>query len=436
MRQRGYPGTGTFIMLDAVGPLEPDDVLTALRRTLETHPTTASTAAVSYWRAWPVWRIPDRPVTPYYVFDDLSREADWIAATEQRCQERFSIGWDPACPPQVRLEHYRGPGEQQRLVIRWPHALMDADGAQHFLAEMSRLADDTPAPLPNHLLPDGQTHNPCTQHGILRRLRLAVRAFRARAPRAPVQETSLCNSLPNRPADSRRLRYLVRPWSPEMVERMRENARQVAPSGPALYSRYIGGCVLRALHRVHVEHGRTLPYYGASFPLGVRGVARRPLTGNYLVSTALRVTPERIADPRAVAEDIDRQLREYAQRRLDLAGQAMLWLLAQLRFSQYRRLMGLQVRRQPFATGYSFYGEIDPPLRRFLGAEVTNLWGCGALSIPPGWNVTLSKFKDRINFAIAWPDEAFPENVVQRYADLIEEEACSPLGHQPPLHGP
>lgn len=217
---------------------------------------------------------------------------------------------------------------------------------------------------------------------------------------------------------------------------MRENARRVAPSGPALYSRYIGGCVLRALHRVHAEHGRTLPYYAASFPLGVRGVARRPLTGNYLASATLRVTPERIADPRAAAEDIDRQLREYTQRRLDLAGQAMQWLLAQLRFPQYRRLIGHQVRRQPFATGYSFYGEIDPPLRRFLGAEVTNLWGCGALSIPPGWNVTLSKFKDRVNFAIAWPDEAFPESVVQRYADLIEEEVRSSLGRQPALDGP
>jgi len=422
MKRRGYPGGTVVFTMDAVGHLESADVVSALQRAMEAHPTTASAAAVSFWRGRPIWRYVGAPVRPDYVHEDLTGEADWTAAADRLSQERLSIRWDISQPPQVHLEHYRGPNDQHRLCLRWPHALMDAEGAQRFIAEMNRLAKDPSSPLPEHLLPDGDVVDPLVGFGPLRRCRLLGQWIRERPPRVRAQQASLCDRLPERPADSHRLRCLHRFWSAEMMELLRRNSRRVAPSGPALHSRYIAGCVLRAIHRLHCEHGCALPFYDLAFPMRLPDLPRRPVTGNYLVAPPLRVSAQHIGDKRTLAANIDRQLRGYLERRSYLADWLLHRLIAQLRTWQHRRLVEHHLRGQIVATGFAFFGEIDPPVRRFLGAELTNLWTAGVANIPPGWNPTFTRFRGRITLALAWPDGAFPPDVVQRYADLIEQE--------------
>jgi hypothetical protein len=408
--------------MDAVGRLESADVVSALRRTMQAHPTAASAAAMSFWRGWPIWRHDGTPVRPDYAHEDLSGEADWTAAADRLSQERLSIRWDTSQPPQVHLEHYRGPNDQHRLCLRWPHALMDAGGAQHFIAEMNRLAEDPHSPLPEHLLPDGEVVDPLAGLGPLRRCRLLAQWVRKRTPRVRVRQAPLCDHLAERPKGSRRLRCLRRTWSVQMVELLRHNARRVAPSGPALHSRYLAGCVLRAIHRLHREHGRALPVYDLVFPMRLPDLPRRPVTGNYLMSTTVRVSARDVGDKRALAANIDRQLRTYLERRSYLPDWLLHKLIAQLRISQYRRLVEHHLRGQIVATGFAFIGETDPPMRRFLGAELTNVWATGVFNIPPGWNPTFTRFRDRITLALAWPEGAFPPDIVQRYADLIEQE--------------
>jgi hypothetical protein len=424
MRAQGYPGTGTFIMIDAEGPCAPDRIRTGIARTLATHPTTAARAATSAVRAWPVWRPTREPVTPHYTFDDLSGLTDdWLAESDRRFRARYSAMWDPhESAPQVRIEHVLGPGGQQRVIIRWPHALMDADGAQLFLAEIDRLSQPDPPPPRANLLPDRGALVPIRRRNILKRLALIPQALRTRDRFTEVSAASLCEHLPQRPTDSRELSYLVRPWSAEQTALMQAAAKAVTPRGPGLYSRYIGTCVLRALYRIHTEYGHTLPVYALSFPMGVPGLTQRPIPGNYLVAASLFVPAGQLPDRHAVATTLTDQMQRYqAENRAD-ASQVLQWLMAELRQSQYQMLFNRLTDRQPFATGYSFYGEISPPLETFGGARVTNMWGCGALSVPPGWNVTMTRFRDRISLAIAWPAAAFPPDVVEHYADLIEEE--------------
>jgi hypothetical protein len=104
------------------------------------------------------------------------------------------------------------------------------------------------------------------------------------------------------------------------------------------------------------------------------------------------------------------------------ASWAMMWLTAQLRTWQYRLLTNNLARTVPLVTGYSFWGPLDPPMKEFVGARVSNLWGYGVVSIPPGWNPVFCRYEDKINLSLAWPDASFSEEVVRRYADLIEEE--------------
>lgn len=413
-------------MMDAVGELDPAVVTEALRRAMAAHPATTARLGTSTWRALPVWRCDTDGVSPQYSQFDVSHESDWRAAANRLSEQRFSAGWNLDDPPQVRLEHYRGPERQHRLCLRWPHALMDAAGAQHFLCEMNRLSADESSPLPNHLLPDEQPCCPLDGLGAWRRLRYTWQGLRARSSHLSQPRDTLCDTLADRPASSRRLRFCEQSWSPAMVERMRELAAAVAPPGPALYGRYLAGCVLRAVDLLHAEQGRQLDYHGLMFPLHVVGMERRAVPGNLLAAIALEIAPQRIADRRAVAEDIYEQFRDGLTRRADLASWALQAWAAKLRTSQYRRLIERQTHTQPFVTGFSFSGDIQPPLRRFLGAEVTNLWGAGVVSIPPGLNPVFTKFGRRMTLALSWPDGSYPECVAVRYAELIAQQALEP----------
>lgn len=423
LKQHGYPGAAMFLVFDVVGPLDPDRVREGFRRAMQAHPTTMAASVISFWRAWLYWRYDGTPLPPRYRHHDLADCADWEATVERLTQECFTSPFDPSRPPLIRLEHYEGPDNRHRLCFIFPHSWGDVEGAQYFVAEIDRLAADDPAPYPDYLLEDHERVDPLAEYGPLRRLRMVAQVLRASAHQAPVHKVSLLDSLPERPVASRRARYLRRVWTPEVMARLRDNARKITPPGPALYSRYLAGCVLRAIYRIHAEHGRTLPSYGMMFPMRLPGLGRRPIPGNYLVSATLHVSPERITDKRTVLEDVNRQLGDFHAHRVDLASWALLWLTTKLRTGQYRKLIGMLTRMQPFATGYSFFNHIGPPLERFVGAEVTDFWAIGVVSIPPGWNPVFVKFRDRITFLVAWPDGSFPEDVVQRYADLIEEEA-------------
>jgi hypothetical protein len=420
LRRQGYSGTGTFLVLELVGPLPAADVQRALERALAAHPVTMAVPRTSLWRARPYWVCDRAPVPAHYTYDDLSQTPDWRRRADELCEERFSCGWDPATPPQVRLEHYRGPAGEHRLCLRWAHALLDADGARLFLAEMDRLGGgDGP---PANLLPDDAGVDPLAGAGPLRRLRLMLRGLRDRSPDNPLIRGRLIGVLPDRPVASRRLRYIVRVWSPEITTEIRSRAAALNPAGPALYARHLAGATLRAAWRVHAELGQDLPACGMMFPMRLAGPALRPVRGNYLGATALTARRELLRDRRALGEHVARTLADHVAHDGSRASWAMQRLTAGLRVAQYRRVIRWETRRQPFLTGFSYLGASEPPLRRFLGADVTNLYGGGVISIPPAWNVTFARCGERLNLVMAWPEGELPERVVLRYADLLEAE--------------
>jgi hypothetical protein len=423
LTQRGYPGSYMMVGLGLSGDLEPGRFTAALARAMEAHPVTQTRLEISRFRAWPYWRYDGAPVPPKYRHHDLSSHPDWRAEAHRINEEFYTSGLDSSTPPQINVQHYEGPGGQHILVFFCPHRLADVEGLMLFFREIERLAGDTPRPAPPHLVPDGEVVDPLQGYGMWKRLKLIPKLFSNAQRLMPNPESQLGDSLPDRPAGSLRLRYVLRTWSAEQVEQVRQIARQVAPPGPGLYARYLAGCVLRAVYRIYDEHGRKLPTYPLMFPLRISGVERRGIAGNFIVSPAVCVSADRITDRKAVAEDVFRQVSEFQSKRLDLASCAFLWLTSRLRSGQYRKLVNLLSTKQPILSGFTFWGDLDPPLERFLGTEVTDLWGTGVVSIPPPWNPSFNRIGDRIHLTLGWVDSMLPERVVMRFADLIDEEA-------------
>jgi len=435
-------GNLAYMMLDAEGHADPDLVREALAAAMAAHPVTIAPLKVSILTGRPSWRIPRSPdaaarraAAEAFTCDDLHSAPDGHDRVEQLCRQRYHFHWNLATGPQVRLEQYALPGDRTRFRITWPHLMMDAEGAQWLLLEISRqsqilLGPNRPdmhqssptVPLQPPVPPDDQAIDVLAGHSLAQRLRLFRRGFsRPATGERPV----LRPILPDRRVILESFGLTHRLWEPSQVAAIQANAKRVTPPGPALYARHLAACVVRALHRIYGERGIQTDAYLITFPMrpSLEQTLRiRPIPGNYLVSPVLRIGRNTAGDTRAIGEEIVRQLESYRTTQGDLAQWAVVWAASFSRARLYDLLLRLPMGFESLMSGFSFYGEITPPIRSFAGLKVLNFWGGGPLGSPPGWNPVFSRFADRLNLSLTWNRPAIPDDLAHRYAQLIEEE--------------
>ncbi len=443
---RGKTGSGNiaFMMIDVAGDIEPGRIRRAFARALAAHPVLLATLRISLLTGWPSWKLPRtvreaalRGADLGHVYEDLRGTDDWRARLDEMCEQRYTPAWDLDSGLLVRLEQYALPGERTRFCIRWPHLLMDAEGAQWFLAELGRhdnpdtgKADCPPLGLPGPLAPDDGIVDPLVGLNLRQRIRLFRHGF---SLQEGLKDLSIHPMAQDDRAAFTSFGVLHRHWDGAEIRAMRERAKQVTPPGPLLYARYLAACVIRAQHRLYLEHHVDTDAYLVTLPMRVamedahgRALAKRPIPGNYLVSPTLRGLREHADDKQALGEDILRQLTVYHERQGDLAQWAMAWGASFMRAGIYGFVaFKLSTDFNRLTSGFSCYGEIEPPFRSIGGAQVVNCWGGGPLATPPGWNPVFNKFGDRMNLSLTWNRPVISDELAKEYTTLIEEEMFS-----------
>jgi hypothetical protein len=431
-RQRG--GNIPFMMVDLVGHIEPSVLRSALAAVFLAHPATMGTLRTSPFRLRPFWQLPSvsnhaalQAAERAYIYDDLRTMDDSAARLDRLCNERYTPDWDLARGPQVRLEHYDLPGEETRLCLRWPHFLMDAEGAQGFLAELERqrqpdhCAESAPFPWQ----PDDRPVDVLSGTSALERLRLTRSGLfdQKSSVRGGVRPLTLAD--PNR---FEGYQALHRCWEDVAFDRIRENAKRVTPFGPALYARHLAGAVIRALERIYREERIETSAYLITFPMRVRRPDlpddvpfHRPLIGNYLVTPTLTIPRDQVGNESELGATILQQYQEFLARRGDAAQWALLQAASIVHAWAYPLIFRFPIASGTFSSGFSYYGEIESPLRGLAGAKVANIWGGGPTTTPPGWNPVFSRYGDRLNMSLTWTRPAITDDLAGRYASYIEE---------------
>lgn len=440
--RRGQGGNIAYMTIDAVGEVDPRQARSAFTTALGRSPVTLGRLGFTIAGGRAGWRLPDRPAEKAaalaeraYTFMDLRDDPASESHLAAACESRYAVDWPLSVGPQVSLEHYSLPDRCCRFVLRWPHCLMDAEGAQRFLADIAACgaaaaaAAESPPRSPA-LSPADEAVDPLRGYSWRERLGLARRGLRLQR-----RHRNLAVVAPN-PGTREPFRGHAAAhvhFDACQVEQIHAAARRAMPPGIGLYTRYLAACVFLALDRVY--RGLTLesPAYCLTLPDRVTLVdrrtgepLRRPLHGNYLVSPVITATREEAADIRRLGETIQRQVMEYREARGDLCQWALLWMASFLRASAQRVLLALPLGFERLSSGFSCYREVDPPLRTFLGAEVLNLYGGGPLPTPPGWNPVFSRYGDRLTLSLSWNRPAIPDEVAHRYLRYMEEECLTP----------
>jgi len=439
MRRKSQGDYRCMMAVDVDGHVEPDRVRGALALAMAAHPATMAGLGVDLVWGRPYWRLP-RPIdaaasqaaAAAHRFVDLSKQPDCPGCLERSVRTSLAASWDYAAGPQLRLDQYALADGRTRFCLRWPHFLTDAEGAQGFLYDLGRFdqaASGEPFSSPSIDRADAAGREPIdvlAPYSTAQRIRLFRRALAAmREPPAG----RLISLFPQRfpPATSHGL--LHRCWDAASVSRLHAAAKSTTPAGPGLYARHLIACVIRGLHRIYVEHNVDTDAYAITLPVRVAPPVSsettrsgRPVHGNYLVPLTISGRRDLITDMQALGEDILRQHRRFLDGRMDLHWCSVMWALSHLRLSMYQALLKLDLGYVPLAAGFSYYGEIDPPIRSLGGKNVTNVWGSSLVATPPGWNVAFSRFRDSLNLALTYACPAVAGEMAVRFLDYIEAE--------------
>lgn len=419
MTARGRIGHSTLMVLDIEGEIEPERLRRALGLAMDAHPITRATIRDGLISGRPCWvERPGGDADVLKIFD-LRGVGDFHGAAIEEMARCLAEPLPVERVAPIRIEYYVGAGGQGRLCLKWSHALTDGEGAQWFLSEVAR-CDAGATVRPVELCDDELQLDPLNGRGLVRRLRLFASGFRGHREHAGVPQTSLGD---RHAEGSAELRIHYRMFDAAEFERIRANAKRICPPGAGLYARYLAGCVIRAVHRMYQVRGIETPAYLVTLPVSVRPEGARPLAGNYLVFATMSGRRERVDDARDLAVDLHEQMTRFGNERRGEALWALLSVMGWMRAGQYRWLLRQPIGLQPYVSGFSYYGEIGPPLTEFLGARVTNLYGVAPLAAPPGWNPIFSRFGDRLNFALTWIRGYIADEVGEEFAKTTEVEA-------------
>jgi len=434
-RQSGL-GNFPYMIVEAEGRCDPDVLRGAVGRCLGRHPVLAARLVLSPFRLRPAWRVDDdaahlaRSADRAVVFTDLSGDED-AAGAFVRCFEAYYRGtWYDRAGPQIRIEHYAMPRDRTRIVLRWPHYLMDAEGAHRLFAMLDDRMGD-----PAFAAGGGGSGPPA--HDLAQRIGRAVgrRAeFRRKgigsAARRPAGELPFRHATEFADAP-RTIAYgvLHRHWSGRPVDDVRKRARSELPPGPALHARYLAAAVCRAQCRLYAERRVETGAFYVTFPMRVGAslndaslLEDRPIFGNYLVAPTICVPADTAADRAVVNAALIEQIDAFLAEGGDLKQWALLKMAAMLHHWMYDMIFMLPLDVLRTSSGFSYYRAVEGPLRSIGGARVANVWGGGPTTTPPAWNPVFCSFGQHLNLSLTYSRPVISAELAARYAELIEIE--------------
>lgn len=399
-----------YMCMDIDGPLDPERMRRSVARATAASPTTLARLRFSRFNGRPLWRLPQDPMTAAQeALNDTYRSVDVCGSGIPYDEPTATTGGSPSDlrdGPQICLTHYALAHGRSRLCIRWPHWLMDAAGAMAFLDVWAtcyaECGDD--AILAEPVVPDARQWQPLAGTGLRERWR-TIRS-------QPKSKSKLRIGAPYDEASGtvREDRVLHRYWNETEMAQIRAAARNEMPAGPARITRYLAVCVIQALDQLFQENGWSGDAFRIALPMRMSEntpdhTALRLLFGNYLVSPIIVIDRRIAGDRTRLSEDLTQQLQAFQKARGPVAQWSLMSLAALLPFAVHRRIISSPMFATQFSSGFSFYGELHPPLRSVGGMRISNLWGGGPTTLPPGMNPVFSRFDQSLNLALtyAWP---------------------------------
>ena len=371
------------------------------------YPVTASRLELCPWTGRPHWRLDVPPTDPRRVV--RIHELQPPTRTQFRAEyERLlaaPIDATRHAPLQFHIFHGLPPGDI--LVLRWPHALMDARGGGMMSEELDRLYEE---------VPDFSARSSAGDES-----RIDFQPLLARVPpgrRVQMLAQALVKSDWHRkryaqlatepiPADPGALRCVFRHVSPDDTRGILEHALRIG--GVGRFPDFLRACALWALHEI-MPHPVPPDALYTTLNLLDRRNRRQPLRWCCNLTSALPIAvPAGLVQDRQRAADLVReQTGRYLASDTPRQHAAVLWLLTRLptawlgaaiktRLSPGRRVTPrLGVAPAP-SLPLGLMGPTTRPMTTYCGRRLLNYYGCRPPLPDTGFAIEANLTTDRLN---------------------------------------
>ncbi len=432
LQRRGLSGHLCFIWLELSGRVDRAALDAAYREASMRVPLVAAGIDYSLLTGRARWRYSrvESDIAPI-EFHDL---AHGDAATEMR--QVLMRAWrepqDPAEGRQLRLLCFER-DDRSTLVLRWPHYLMDLEGAQGFLLEMQQAAAHGTSGAAN-----GRGHATHPNDGVsvrekplsyppdwsrrwIRKWIEGVRRHRtvARLNSRQLPERSID---PNATAD-----FVIRQWSAAQTATIFDTGKRGCLPGPLLHTRHLLVATARGLDDVAADLDMTPgDHYLITLPmLRPRRAPRTKLGCNDLVVATIVVKRDLLGDSTALHTSVLEQVDAY-NRGGDEATWVFMSYVGLLRKRHYEWMLRRKSMMARCSIGFTNF-RADAWSSGFLGGSVTNSYACGLPTIPPGVMLTFMRSGERLNLGTAFFPHVCAAQNVQRLLARIEHHLGLPV---------
>jgi len=284
----------------------------------------------------------------------------------------------------LRFDLIEGDAGCMTLIFTWAHALMDAPGAEQFLAILGH----EELPLPALDLPPVNR----ARLGLRERFRLAWKCLHQIEQFGKVAP---CSPGIRHPAAPAQLRYHVVKFTGEETARIRDHGQHLG--GILGDAQFHAAVAMVELHRLHQRIGAATPSHVLPVAVGLRPKGTsEPVFSNQISMLMLQFLPDQLESVAAAVESLKKQTAQALRAGL---------LDSSVELGKISRFIPLPVYMSILKQGLRgeisslFYGDtaaVNPHLNDFLGVPVREFAHVAPVTPAPGIGVIFYQFRNEL----------------------------------------
>jgi hypothetical protein len=402
LRRHGFAGNTCQIVLELAGVISPDVLRERLAQLTVQFPILNARPA-----GWihPRWRVPRTALPPQVR----------VHSSQDGIEERlFNEPLDTHRGELLRFDLVEMSGGRMRLAFTWQHALMDAPGAEHFLAWVGEEKFTPPAP--------ASPAAPRLQPSLGKRLKTAWKSLHHLDKFCETRPHSIGTRYPSAPAE---LHYQTVRFSAEETATARAHAGSLCGLlGDAQFHATVSLC---ELHRLRARLGCASPSYVLPVPVGLRPKGRiEPVFSNQLSMLMVQLFPRDLDSVTNAVASFKPQLEQAMRNGLLESGRTLADLFRFLPRPIYVFMVKQGLRGE---IGSLFFGDtaaVNPKLTNFLGVPVEDFTHVAAITPSPGLGVIFYYFRGLLRLTVVHSARVFTRAEADEFTTSLRARLLAP----------
>ena len=403
LRRHGFAGNSCQIVLELGSAISADALKKRLTALVERHPVLRA-------RPGGIWMPKWKPAGQNTAWPQVRSHRHQPGLREQLINEPLALKRGEV----IRFDLIAHDDGRMDVMCAWAHALMDAGGAEHFLAVVGREDVPLPATAPAALKkPKGS---------LKERFQLAWKSIH--------QLDQFCQAAPRsvgwrRPGAPTRQKVSVDKFSAKETARIRAGCARLC--GPLGAAQYHAASVMIELHRLHQRLGCTSPGYVLPISVGLRPKGTsEPLFSNQMTMLMAQFLPAQLGSTADAVATLKTQTAAALRAGLLETGVALAELFRFLPLPLYMTMVKRGLRGEICSLFYGDTGAVTPLLTTFLGATIEDFIHISAATPSPGLGVIFYYFRGLLRVNVVYLETHFSDAEAAEFAANLRVRLLNP----------